>query len=158
MYGLPISYRLSAVVPYWKTAYNDEQTHINKVKNERPCGWFNIKMPSYQHRKSHCGDKTILLPSYLHNGISYAGKMTSLYWIRALLSNRPNRRLSDRILWCPECLSPSNWSSRPTETLESQSFLTVKITCELSLISSCFHFSVFTRSQCLLLMFIPLLY
>ena len=29
------------------------------------------------------GDKTILRPSYLHNGISYTGKMTSLYWIRA---------------------------------------------------------------------------
>ena len=40
-------------------------------------------MTSYQYRKSHCGDKTILRPSYLHNGISYTGKMTSLYWIRA---------------------------------------------------------------------------
>ena len=46
--------------------------------------WFNIKMLSYQYRKSHCGDKTILRPSYLHNGISYTGKMSSLYWIRAL--------------------------------------------------------------------------
>ena len=36
-------------------------------------------MSSYQHRKSHCGDKTILRPSYLHNGISYTGKMISLY-------------------------------------------------------------------------------
>ena len=45
---------------------------------------FNIKMPSYQYRKCHCGDKTILRPSYLHNGISYTGKMTSLYWIGAL--------------------------------------------------------------------------
>ena len=45
-------------------------------------GWFNIKMSSYHYRKSHCGDKTILLPSYLHNGISYTGKMASLYWIR----------------------------------------------------------------------------
>ena len=45
---------------------------------------FNIKMISYQYRKSHCGDKTILRPSYLHNGISYTGKMTSLYWIRTL--------------------------------------------------------------------------
>ena len=44
---------------------------------------FNIKMISYQYRKSHCGDKTILRPSYLHNGISYTGKMTSLYWIKA---------------------------------------------------------------------------
>ena len=46
-------------------------------------GWFNRKIPSYQYRKSHCGDKTILRPSYLHNGISYTGKMTSLYWIKA---------------------------------------------------------------------------
>ena len=43
---------------------------------------FNIKMSSYQYRKSNCGDKTILWPSYLHNGISYTGKTTSLYWIR----------------------------------------------------------------------------
>ena len=43
-------------------------------------------MPSYQYRKSHCGDKTILWPSYLHNRISYTGKTTSLYWIRALTS------------------------------------------------------------------------
>ena len=39
-------------------------------------------MLSYQYRKSHCGDKTILRSSYLHNGISYTGKMTSLYWIK----------------------------------------------------------------------------
>ena len=50
-----------------------------------PGGWFNVKMASYQYRKSHCGDKTILRPSYLHNGISYTGKMPSLYWIRALV-------------------------------------------------------------------------
>ena len=49
-----------------------------------PGAWFSIKMSSYQHRKSHCGDKTILRPSYLHNGISYTGKTASLYWIRAL--------------------------------------------------------------------------
>ena len=40
-------------------------------------------MSSYQYRKSHCGDKTVVRSSYLHNGISYTGKMTSLYWIRA---------------------------------------------------------------------------
>ena len=44
-------------------------------------GWFNIKTTSYQYSKSHCGDKTILRPSYLYNGISYTGKMTYLYWI-----------------------------------------------------------------------------
>ena len=53
-----------------------------------PGDWINIKMPSYQYRKSHCGDKTILRPSYLHNGLSYTGKMTSLYWIRALIFTR----------------------------------------------------------------------
>ena len=45
-------------------------------------GLFNIKMTSYQYRKFHCGDKMILRSSYLHSGISYTGKMTSLYWIR----------------------------------------------------------------------------
>ena len=40
-------------------------------------------MSSYQYRKFHCGDTTILPPSYLHNGISFTGKKTSLYRIRA---------------------------------------------------------------------------
>ena len=30
--------------------------------------WFNIKMSSYQYRKSHCGDKTVVRSSYLHKG------------------------------------------------------------------------------------------
>ena len=38
---------------------------------------FNIKM-SYQYRKYHCGDKTVVRLSYLHNGISFTGK-TYLY-------------------------------------------------------------------------------
>ena len=50
----------------------------------KPGPWFNIKMPFYQYRKSQCGDKTVVKSSYLHNGISYCGKMTSLYWIRVL--------------------------------------------------------------------------
>ena len=65
----------------------------SELKNATPHVWykmsvprFNIKMSSYQYRKSHCGDKTILQLSYLHNGISYTGKMTSLYWIRAQVS------------------------------------------------------------------------
>ena len=49
-----------------------------------PGGWFNIKMTSYQYRKSHCGDKTILRPSYLHSWISYTDKISSLYCIMAL--------------------------------------------------------------------------
>ena len=41
-------------------------------------------MPSHQYRKSHCGDKSVVRSSYLHNGIPYAGKMASLYWISSL--------------------------------------------------------------------------
>ena len=48
--------------------------------------WINIKTSSYQYRKSHCGDKTVVRSSYLHNGISYTGKMTSLYWFAPLVS------------------------------------------------------------------------
>ena len=44
---------------------------------------FNIKISSCQYRKSHCGDKTVVRSSYLHNGISYTAKIY-LYWIRAL--------------------------------------------------------------------------
>ena len=51
-------------------------------------------MKSYQYRKSHCGDKTILRPSYLHNGISYTGKIpwdwnTGLELIRRAGCGRP---------------------------------------------------------------------
>ena len=38
-------------------------------------------MSSYQYRKSHCGDKTVVRSSYLYNGISYTAKMISFYWI-----------------------------------------------------------------------------
>ena len=44
-----------------------------------PGAWINTKMSSYQYRKSHCGDKTVVRSSYLHDGISYTGKMASLY-------------------------------------------------------------------------------
>ena len=65
---------------------------------------FNIKMTSYQYRKSHCGDKTILRPSYLHNGISYTGKTTSLRWIRAqatmrMLTTILHIFLSENLIW-----------------------------------------------------------
>ena len=58
----------------------------------RPGPRFNKKMSSNQYSKSHCGDKTVVRSSYLHNGISYTGKMSSLYWIGAqgLLLDRAN--------------------------------------------------------------------
>ena len=42
-------------------------------------------MSSYRYRKSHCGNKTVVRSSYLHSVMSYTCKMTSLYWIRALV-------------------------------------------------------------------------
>ena len=51
-----------------------------------PGPWFNVKIPSWQYRKFHCGDKTISQPSHLHNEISNTGKTTSLYWIRLLVA------------------------------------------------------------------------
>ena len=62
-------------------------------------------MSSYQYRKSHCGDKTVVRSSYLHNGISYTGKTTSLYWIRALdvithPSQNPSSKMFLLIIFC----------------------------------------------------------
>ena len=73
--------------------------------------WFNIKISSYQYRKPHCGDKTILRPSYLHNGISYTGKTTSLYWIGAQGTSHciiwiSNGRVYWRILWSNGYMTP----------------------------------------------------
>ena len=65
--------------------------HLWKTIHQLPGPWFNIKMSSYQYRKSHCGDKTVVRSSYLHNGISYTGKIP-LYWIRAQAINAE--------LWC----------------------------------------------------------
>ena len=46
---------------------------------EQPGPWFNIKMLSYQYRKSHCGDETVVRPSYLHNGIFFILVRRHLY-------------------------------------------------------------------------------
>ena len=61
-------------------------------------GWFKMNMPSYQYRKYHCGGKTILWSSYLHNGISFTSKMTSLYWIRVLFNTLISHDCSE-IAW-----------------------------------------------------------
>ena len=72
-----------AIQTTWTSAANGLIWLSQNILVSAPGSWFNIKMPSYKYRKSHCVDKTILRPSYLHNRISYTGKMASLYWIRA---------------------------------------------------------------------------
>ena len=52
-------------------------------------------MSSYQYRKSHCGDKTVERSSYLHNGISYTGKMSSLYWFSPLICSEEELKQSE---------------------------------------------------------------
>ena len=68
-------------------------------QQKEPGPWFNIKMSSYQYRKFHCGDKTVVRSSYLHNGISYTGKMSSLYWIRAQGISRPDSLTLTYFIW-----------------------------------------------------------
>ena len=59
-----------------------------------------IKMSSYQYRKSVCGDK-VVRSSYLHIVISFTGKMSSLYWIRALVKKaRMDLKRGDRNFPC----------------------------------------------------------
>ena len=36
-----------------------------------------LKMPSYQYKKFHCGDKTVIRSAYIHNEISYIGDIMS---------------------------------------------------------------------------------
>ena len=48
----------------------------------------------HQYMKSHCGDKTILRSSYLHNGISYTGKRSSLYRIIPRINKKGARALT----------------------------------------------------------------
>ena len=82
MFTLSVSqFRVIDVFMLFRVASYD-QTYYHQWSNPGP--WFNIKMPSYQYRKSHCGDKTVVRSSYLHNGISYTGKMASLYWFTPL--------------------------------------------------------------------------
>ena len=61
----------------WSGGINMNQVHQILWSAE---GRLNIKMSSYQYRKSHW-NKTAVRSSYLHNGISYTGKMSSVYWI-----------------------------------------------------------------------------
>ena len=92
---------------------------------ERTGPQLNIKMISYQYRKSHCGDKTSLRPSYLHNGISYTGRTMSLYWTRALVLTKIWPEVYKSRLWCwlgNQISSPSGNSSSFTAGARNRSF------------------------------------
>ena len=84
-----------------------------------PGPWFNIKMSSYQYRKSHCGDKMVVRSSYLHNGISYTGKMTFLYWFdpQNACNTFPIALLWGRVMGCFPCLQSALCSASVTALL-----------------------------------------
>ena len=76
-------------------------SHEGKLYLCRPQGPDSIKMSSYQNRKSHCGDKTVIRSSYLHNGISYTGKMVYFYWISSLTGCTWKQQcLAGQLSWC----------------------------------------------------------
>ena len=87
-YTLHLSVYNNDIIHSCEDAKKRNRIHWYQLAARESGPWFNIKMLSYQYRKSHCGVKTILRPSYLHNGISYTGKTTSWYWIRALSAIR----------------------------------------------------------------------
>ena len=65
-------------------------------------GWFNMKMPSHQHRKFHCGDKAILRPSYLHMCLQRYKEWTHLFiiwsWINGLKFE--HEYVLNETVWC----------------------------------------------------------
>ena len=53
--------------------------------NSTSVGWFNISNhATYLYRDSYYKDETVVRPSYLYNGKSYTGKITSLHWVITL--------------------------------------------------------------------------
>ena len=96
------SYMFRGIVSTFLAGHSDKDAWLG-VRNvifhtQKP--WFNIKMSSYQCRKFHCGDKTVVKSSYLRNGISFTDRTTSLHYIR---TQDPNKDLYG---W----LSISMWS------------------------------------------------
>ena len=60
--------------------------HFQELKKNRIGSHFNANMITYQHRKSYCGDQTILYWLFdLYNGIFCTGKTMSLYQNKLLV-------------------------------------------------------------------------
>ena len=87
-------YKWIGLIKYWKKILQSifakeclDCVATNNIHSKgclkRAGPWFNIKMSSHQFRKSHCGDKTVVRSSYLHNRISYTGKTSTVYWCMA---------------------------------------------------------------------------
>ena len=83
------------------------------------------KVTSYQYRKSHCGDKTVVRSSYLHNGISYTGKISSLYWTSPQKATHSSEcicgahlRCDSKLCQLTHCLLLVSWRSSDRNTVK----------------------------------------
>ena len=150
--GTPVLFRKAAifnfrVMPY---AWNPRSRCACLDPWRETSGMIQYKMTSYQYMKSHCGDKTVVRSSYLHNGISYTGKMTYLYWIRAqkaspgethteiMIQTVASRTVPHGPLWkSPFVYSDKNacnlWLYFKAFTFGERIYLVKKITLSLSL-------------------------
>ena len=99
--------------PYKENTNDISQPHITRHK-QRYLDFMSLNVAiqtmvqiqteqmSYQYKEYHCGENMVVRSSYLHNGIYYFGKMTSLYWLRAQITqNRKSVRIenNDEIKW-----------------------------------------------------------
>ena len=110
------------------TALTGQDTNLSLREQLQSGHWFNIKMTSYQYRKSHCGDKTIWRPSYLHNGISYTGKMASLYWIGVLAATWTSSQTAARLDYFTHYTASRLFSTEKGQT----GHLPTQLTCHWS--------------------------
>ena len=106
----PESYIISKYISLFVSLEMLQKQRCFREGKKKSGPWFNIKMSSYQHRKSNCGDKTILRPSYLHNGISYTGKKTSFYWIGPCPLASPFLHVSKALAGCIIWVQCCQWS------------------------------------------------
>ena len=104
----------------------------------RPGPRFNMKMTSYQYRKSHCVDKTILRPSYLHNGISYTsyvvmefigsfsfqGRISTIYVTLSCWKMEENENM---FVWFVKKNNKKKTRRRDCHVRQQESFLEVQI-------------------------------
>ena len=73
------SFQQTNTCKYTLAFHHFMNNNIYRFTLDNPGPWLNIKMPSYQWRKSHCGCKTVVRSCCLHKGVSYISKMASLF-------------------------------------------------------------------------------
>ena len=100
------------------------------------------KMPSYQYRKSHCGDETILQPFYLHNGIPYTDKMALTQdhgpWFNINMSSYQYRKshCGDKAILRPSYLHNGIfYTGKMASSYWIRALLSIRLVCILRLIS-----------------------